>query len=439
MHNADGKAGAARGLAGAFESLLARGAVTLILIATLALAALGRTLRRPRTPARGAPPTLLLTGTFYNPGWFRSHILPLSACSALGRIVVVCDEPLEPCARVTYACPPPWLRQIVGRSAARLLWLWRTARSLRPAAIMGYHIMPNALMALVVAALTGTRAIYQMTGGPVQIAGGGAGSENALLRRQRKASRLRERLMFAAVRRFDCVVVRGRQAVEFLRTRHLARDVAIIPGSVDCERFAPRPGPPGRFDLVGVGRLVPVKRWDRLLRIVAQTRAVAGTPQPGGPAGNGLTLAIAGDGPLARSLAALARELDIEPNVALLGRREDVPEVLASGRVFALASENEGLSIAMIEAMAAGRPVVAPNVGDLAELLSDGENGLFIDPERPADAARQLVELLRDPARLARMSAAARERAVREYSVESVAMKWTALFRRLDSEASPAP
>ncbi len=438
MHIADGNPGALRRLAGAVESLLARGAVTLILLATLALAALGRALRRTRTPPPGTPPTLLLTGTFYNPGWFRSHILPLSACQALGRIVVVCDEPLEPCARVTYACPPSWLRHIVGRSAARLLWLWRAARSLRPAAIMGYHIMPNALMALVVAALTGTRAIYQMTGGPVQIAGGGAGSENALLRRQRKASRLRERLMFAAVRRFDCVVVRGRQAVEFLRTRQLARDVVIIPGSVDCERFG-RPGPPGRFDLVGVGRLVPVKRWDRLLRIVAQTRAVAGTPQPGGPVGNGLTLAIAGDGPLAGTLAALARELDIEPNVSLLGRREDVPEVLASGRVFALASENEGLSIAMIEAMAAGRPVVAPNVGDLAELLSDGENGLFIDPERPADAARQLVELLRDPERLARMSAAARERAVRDYSVESVATKWTSLFRRLASEADPAP
>lgn len=435
MQNAHGSHGAWRRLLAAAESLAARAAVVLVLSAVAAIVRAGRALRGPRrqagpadAPQTSRRATLLLTGTFYNPGWFRAHIQPLCRCDALDDIIVVCDRPLEAYDKVRYVCPPTWARRLMGRTGARLAWLWRAAVREKPAAVMGYHIMPNGLMALAVGALTGTPAVYQMTGGPVQIIGGGVGSENALLRRQRRPSRLRERLMFHVVRQFDCVVVRGARAAEFLRRHGLARDVRVIPGSVDCARFGGHPGPDARrrrFDLVGVGRLVPVKRWDRLIRIVAEING----PGAGGAASRpDVTLAIAGDGPLLDELTALARRLGVESRVALLGRREDVPEVLASARVFALTSENEGLSIAMIEAMAAGLPVVAPDVGDLGELLIDGENGRFIDPDRPAEAARVLMELLADEGGLARMSDAARRRAVAEYSVEAVAGEWSRLF-----------
>jgi glycosyltransferase involved in cell wall biosynthesis len=369
---------------------------------------LGRESRRAR------PDRLLLTGTFYNEGWLRAHVMPLARCRQLTQVIVVCDAPLFAIENVVYACPPRWLVRIVGRSLARLLWIGRMTRLHRPGVLMGYHVMPNALMCLVVARLFGRQAIYQMTGGPVQIIGGGVGSENVLLRQLRKPSRRREALLFHLVRQFDCLVVRGRAAVEFARPHRLATRCLIVPGSIDCDRFAPPTGSERDYDLVCVGRLVPVKRHDRLLRIVDVLRR----ERPD------VRVAVVGDGPLLDEARRHAEALGITEHVDFLGQRDDVPALLRRSRLFILTSENEGLSIAVIEAMACGLPVIAPNVGDLSELVVDGQNGLFVDPGDSASSARAIAALLADSSRVTRMSEAARGCAVERCGADAVAGIW---------------
>ena len=399
-------------------SVVARVAVLAILLGVAATVRCADLLRRAcglgRQSCRARPDRLLLTGTFYNEGWLRAHVMPLAQCRQLTRVVVVCDAPLFKIDHVVYACPPQWLVRTVGRTLARLVWIVKMTRIHQPGVLMGYHIMPNALICLVVARLLGRRAIYQMTGGPIQIIGGGVGSENILLRQLRKPSRRREALLFHLVRQFDCLVVRGQAAVQFTQQHRLATQCLIVPGSVDCDRFSPPAGAERDYDLVCVGRLVPVKRHDRLLHIVGALRH----DRPY------VRVAVVGDGPLLDTARRQAEQLGVTQHVDFLGQRDDVPAILRRSRLFIITSETEGLSIAVIEAMACGLPVIAPNVGDLSELIVDGQNGVFVDPHDPGSSARAIEALLVDLARVKRMSGSARASAVERCSAAAVAGTW---------------
>lgn len=379
------------------------------------------------TPSRESDRKLLLTGTFYNVGWFRSHILPFSLCRSFDEVIVVTDEELFPVEKVRYACPSPLLTRLIGRSLARVVCVGRVAFRDRPGMLMGYHIMPNGLMCLAFAAITGARSSYQNTSGPIQLVGGGVGSDNALLRWLRKDSALREALLYRLVRAFDLLVVRGRHTGDFVKENRLGSACITIPGSVDCERFTPG-DVPKTYDLIGVGRLVPVKRWERFLAVVAELRK----RRPD------VRTAIVGGGVLMERFTEQARALGIEASLDLLGQHDDVPGFLRRGKLWLLTSESEGLSIAMMEAMAVGLPVLAPDIGELGEMLIDGETGLFVDVEDPASTAERIAELLADPPRLARMSEAARRLAVAESSIPAVARKWEAYFGGLPEPALSA-
>ncbi len=364
----------------------------------------------------GDPRSMLLAGSFYNEGWFRSHITPLSLSTALERIVVVSDQPLFESPKVVYACPPRWLSRVVGRAAARALWVFRVAQRERCGILMGYHIMPNGLLCVAAAAMLGRRSIYQMTGGPVQVDGGGFGSENVLLRKLGTRAAWLERLMFHAVRRFDDVIVRGPAAKRFLQERGLAASAVILPGSIDVEQFAP--AEEKTWDLITVGRLVPVKRYTRLLEIAALL--VRRVPS--------LRLAFVGDGPCAAELREQSAALGLEAHVAFLGKRQDVADLLRASRAFILTSENEGLSIALIEAMACGLPAFVPPVGDLGTMLVDRETGWWIDPTDPDSAAKTIADALGDGDGWEQAQHAARDRAVRLCSRSAVAAQWDSLL-----------
>ena len=146
-------------------------------------------------------------------------------------------------------------------------------------------------------------------------------------------------------------------------------------------------GVPGGTRIVGtVGRLTPVKDQAMLLQAFAGTvREVSD-----------VVLAIVGDGPLRADLEALAASLGIGERVRFLGDRSDVADLLAGFDVFALSSLSEGYSIALLEACAAGVPIVATDAGGNGEIVRDGKNGRLV-PVRDAGAfSAALVELLRD-------------------------------------------
>ena len=357
---------------------------------------------------------VLVTGTFHNPGWYASHLRPLALAGA-GTMLVVADGVHAEVPGVRVLPPPRWLQRLLGRAGAKLLWMIALSVRHRPDLYMGYHILPNASLALVAARLFGRPACYQMTGGPVELAGGGYRSlGNALLGRLRTPSPGLERLALRVARAFDLVVVRGTGGAAFLAGHGLRERVAIVPGSVDGARF--RGAAERTWDLAFVGRLAPGKQPVEFVEIVA------GVARSGRP----VRAVILGDGPLRGEVERRVAALGLAGCVEVAGRVAHVPDVIARARLFVLPSLSEGLSIAMAEAMMAGCVPLAARVGDLGDLVADGVNGYLLDPrDRQAFVARALA-LLGDEAAWLRLSEAASASARAHMDLAHVAALWRA-------------
>jgi glycosyltransferase involved in cell wall biosynthesis len=410
---------------GALSRLVARGVVFFLYAGTLAVVAAARALRGLRPSRPGRPVRVLLTGTFYNRGWLRAHARPIAAASRVESLAVVTDFPLDPLAKTKYACPPPWLQRVLTRAPARLLEVGLTAWRTDADVLIGYHIMPNALICLLVAALLGRRAVYQMTGGPAQVVGGGAESENVLQSRIGKGSALLEGLLLRLVARFDAVVVRGGRAEEFLARRGLGGRVTVIPAGIDLQDFRPHGGE-RPYDLIFVGRLNLVKGCDLLqdtLIALARRRPATRT-------------VVLGDGPLRDEMAAAFAEAGVAAGIEMPGRRDDVHEWLRRSKVFILTSPDEGLSIALLEAMCAGAVPVVSAVGELGDVVRDGQTGFLVPTRRPDDYVERVIEVLADDARRQELACRAREMASSYAGQEAVSARWDALVERLFSASA---
>ncbi|MBN1346202.1 MAG: glycosyltransferase [Phycisphaerae bacterium] len=405
------------------RGLIARVAVGTVLLAVLVISRIrGRSVRanRPRVGTEEGGVRVLTLGSFHNPNWPRAHILPIASCPNVREVIVVCDEAIFECEGVRTVCPPSWMVRSAGRSLARIMCFVITVARDRPDVLVGYHIMPNAVLCLAGARLFGGVAVYQMTGGPVQIIGGGYGSEGALIRRLGWRSRVLQSLMFHVVGQFDAVVVRGTQARQYLAARQLSQRAVVITGSVDTERFRPG-GERADFDVVTVGRLVPCKRPELFVRIVAGLAKRRPSTQA----------AIVGDGPLLEPLRREAEELGVGERVHFFGKVDDVPGVLRMCRVFVLTSENEGMSIAMLEAMSAGLVPVVPDVGELAEVALAGGAGVLIDPSDTDATVGIIAAILDDSEGLSARARSARAVAESQVSVSAVAERWHQLLAQL--------
>jgi glycosyltransferase involved in cell wall biosynthesis len=191
----------------------------------------------------------------------------------------------------------------------------------------------------------------------------------------------------------------------------------VIPNGIDLVPFDAPPAPvPNR--VVMVGRLAPQKRPDVAVRALAAARRTVPDAE----------LHIVGDGPLAASVESLAAELGLDGAVRLLGPRDDVPELLRSAACLLLSSDYEGCPLTVIEAMAAGAPVVATSSAGLGELVEDGRTGLLAPPGNPEALGAALTELLRDRERASRLGMAGREVARERLSAARMAAETVELY-----------
>jgi len=207
----------------------------------------------------------------------------------------------------------------------------------------------------------------------------------------------------------------------------------LIPSSVDAAALrATRPREETRAAL-GLARdelvvltlaaLVRRKGVDLLLAALAR--------QPERPRS---VLLVAGEGPERAALAAQAEELGLGSRVRFLGLRADKAELLAACDVFALASRAEGLGVAALEAMAAGRAVLATRVGGLGEAVLEGETGLLVPGEDVGALAAALARLGAEPELRARLGAAGPARVAAGFAAEGMVGAYEALYREVLAE-----
>lgn len=206
-------------------------------------------------------------------------------------------------------------------------------------------------------------------------------------------------------------------------------EAAAVPSTIIGNFVAPWPGEVCRepvADLVTTGNFDIVKNHRFLLRVVAEA----------GRAGRSLTLDVFGDGPCRNDLLRLTRSLDLEGQVRFRGFRRDVRDFLPGYRAYVHASYSESSSLAIIEAMAAGLPIVAGDIGPISELCDEGVEARFWTLDDPAQAAATLLELLEDePARM-KAAMAASERFRRDFDADLIAPRLRSFL--LGSDAQPA-
>jgi len=135
-----------------------------------------------------------------------------------------------------------------------------------------------------------------------------------------------------------------------------------------------------------------------------------------------------GDGELRKELEDLSQNVGVDRNVIFLGARDDIPLLLNMFDVFVLPSLWEGLSQALIEAMAVAKPAVATNVDGTLEAVEDGVSGVLVPPGNPAALAKAIVGLLRDPQKMVKIGRAGRERVERYFSVRTMVNNFESLY-----------
>jgi len=140
-------------------------------------------------------------------------------------------------------------------------------------------------------------------------------------------------------------------------------------------------------------------------------------------------LLLVGQGPLEADLRQSAVEYGLCDRVQILGYSNEVSDLLSAIDIFVLPSLSEGLPLALLEAAAAGRPLIATEVGGVPEIVDDGVNGLLVPPRDPKSLANAVQSLSHDPERRIKMGEAARKKVEANWSMTSVADAYLTLLR----------
>ena len=195
----------------------------------------------------------------------------------------------------------------------------------------------------------------------------------------------------------------------------------------------PVPGPlaehSGPLQLGVLSRLTPIKNVAAVIHAAARLRDLDIAIQ----------VNIAGSGPSENSLRSIARELNVADRVCFLGWREDIRELLSGWDLLAMPSLDEGFPLSAIEAMAAGRPVLASRVGGLPEIVVDGVTGYLIPPGDIEGLVRPLAELANDRVKLAKMGTAGWRRVQEEFTEEAMASHMASFYARLLQQKQSHP
>ena len=177
----------------------------------------------------------------------------------------------------------------------------------------------------------------------------------------------------------------------------------------------------GELLLLSPARLAPDKGLSDLIEAV--------TMLP--PGGRAYRVMIAGDGPIRARLEQLARDRGVAKKVTFLGFRQDIGDLLAACDIVVLPSLREGMSISLLEAMAAGKPIIATSIGSHRELASQAEMARLVPPASPRALAEAIEELAREPELTARLASAAQTLFATRYTEDRMLRSYRDLYHDL--------
>ncbi|WP_048048280.1 glycosyltransferase family 4 protein [Methanosarcina mazei] len=195
-----------------------------------------------------------------------------------------------------------------------------------------------------------------------------------------------------------------------------------IPNGINYEKYEPLPQKQNikNPSILTVGRLVKLKGMDLLIKALPNIKELIPN----------IHLYIAGEGVQCEKLKSLAVRLNVQENITFLGfvSEDKIIKMLSSVDIFVTSSRSETFGIVVLEALAAGTPVIASNVGGIPQLLNNGEYGLLVEPENPEDLSSAVIKLIKDPVLMGELSKKGRLRA-QEYSWNEITKKTIELYK----------
>lgn len=355
---------------------------------------------------------ILLTGTFHSRNWVESHIVPLASSEKCKILRVVSLFPVQNTNKIEHLSPPGWLINIIGGVPARLLLFMWVGIKTKPDVVGGFHFLFNGLISILLGSLIRARIMYFCVGGPAEFENGGILSENKLFEKMKSPDVVVENLLLKIVRYADQIITMGGGARTYFNNSGVTSRVEVISGGIDSKNysfFANREP----YDLIFVGRLAPIKRLDILISIIKDLSKV----KPD------IKAVVVGDGAIKNDIIDQAALSNIDKNIHFAGFQSNTVEWLSKSKIFLLTSDSEGLSLALMEAMLCGLPAVVSDVGDLSDLVVNGNNGYLVEKGDVKRYVQVVSELLADHDKYCRFSESARQSAL-FHDVNNCIQRW---------------
>ncbi len=336
-----------------------------------------------------------------------SKLAPLIASPRVDKIYIVRKEEIAG-DKIECFCPPKILRRIIMLAEIyRVAMMFYLCCRVQIDLLIGIYLSPHGIYAALLGKLFKKKVVLLTLGTDLfwNIA-------NSNFRK------IWLRLLNLA----DFIGARGNNSAEYLIKRGSVppQKIFIPPNVFDFGEFIARKKEI-KYQIISVGSLVPDKRMDILLRAIVLIKQNI----------KHIKVAVIGSGKLERRLKSLAEQLGLTENVDFLGTKENIQDYLNTSQVFVMTSRNEGLPMAMIEALSCGLPVVVPNVGDISTVAKDGVNALLVSTFTPEAFARAITRLLTDAqlySRLAQNALKIRQDYKAEYSLENALKVWEGIL-----------
>ncbi|MBM3277977.1 MAG: glycosyltransferase family 4 protein [Candidatus Handelsmanbacteria bacterium] len=299
--------------------------------------------------------------------------------------------------------------------AAAFAGLWRHLARTRPQ-LVHTHISKAGVLGRLAARLAGVPVVLHTYHGQVEEVEG-RGPQGRLLRAAEALAASCSDALIAV----SADTAAGLQALGVGR----AGQYRLIRNGIDLERFAPQATPPapvtGSPLLGSVASLTPEKGLELLIAALPSLAAMHPL----------LRLCIVGEGPLRPALEAQIRALGLEGRVDLAGNTPDVRPYLRAFDLVVTPSRREGQGRVLMEALALGRPVLAARVGGIPELIEHGQQGWLVPPEDPEALGQGAAHLLANPGLCAALAQRGRQRALREFGLDTMIAQVEALYAEL--------
>lgn len=288
----------------------------------------------------------------------------------------------------------------------RLLQILRNSNS-QVRMIIGLYEIPHGLIAVIAAKLLFKPSIVSMIGNPGY-------------KKLRKGFRLFLTKLILNLATY--VTVTGTKSKKILIDYGIKPGkIHVLPNSIDINEFKSNGMTPKRYDIINLGRLSLEKNHFVMLRVIEKLR----NEFPN------ISVAFAGEGPTKKDILEKINLLNLQNNVNLLGyiKQDTVTDFLNEGKVFLLTSETEGFPRTILQAMNCGAVCVASNVGDISDLIKDGENGYLVNNCDAVDEyVKKISVLLHNPDIRERLSEKSKSLIKECYSHEAVTLFWNKLL-----------